>query len=103
MPKAIADAVEEMVDTVVTEAPSGVVAEKGAEKEPAKKEDEAEFLIRRIAEEVTKSLANLFPKPSTTDDEDETKPIVPRKKRRVIETTTVKRSFLERLKFPSGK
>jgi hypothetical protein len=101
MANVIADAIEEAVDTVVTEVPSVVATEKGAKESTPKKEDEAEFLIRRIAEEVTKSLAGLFPKPASDDsDEDETKPVVVRKKRKATESAPVKRSFLDRLKFP---
>lgn len=75
--------------------------------------DEGEFFVRRIAEEVTKSIAGLLnpPKPAVEDDDEdddseEDSPVTQKKRKRKAPAPAPqpkKLSFFERLKFPGGK
>jgi len=98
------ETLEEKVANAITEASSELAPTEGTKKE-RKLDDEGEFFVRRIAEEVTKSIATLFPKAEAkeeapdSDDEEEDSP-TKRKKRKAPAPQPKKTSFLDRLKFP---
>jgi hypothetical protein len=97
----INDAVEEALETQIETPPE-------ATKEKPKDSDEVEYLVRRVSEEVTKSLSAFFPKPKTeetpteADDDTEDSP-ARRKKRKAPPAQPVKKGFFDRLKFPGRK
>jgi hypothetical protein len=101
-------AIEKAVDTVVTTTPSPNTPEKGGkEKKPL--DDEGEYFVRRIGEEVRKALAEVFPAPKPDDkpaDEEEVEENgkkVRRKRKPPAPPAPAKSSFLKRLKFPGIK
>lgn len=96
-------AVEKAVDTVVASVPSTDTPEKGSKKEDKKLDDEGEFFVRRISEEVRKALAEIFPKPEEPKAEEPKAEEKTTRKRKPAQESQPKKSFLGRLKFPGMK
>ena len=104
MGETIEEKVEAAVETVTKEQPKEKKDTLG---------DEGEFFVRRIAEEVTKSIAGLLnpPKPAVVadeedDDDEDDSPVTTKKKKRKAPAPapqSKKPSFFDRLKFPGGK